>query len=389
MNKHRRGGCAETPLSRLLVGMMAVMAALICTLGAVDYAYPDVISVYGESLGGALCSTEYAAVRFGAIPLKTVEIRRIDDKRLIPGGMLFGVRCGLEGVLVVGLEDVCDGCCPAKEAGVRVGDVIVALNGVPIADAAALSRAFSEDGAAGRESLLTVMRGEEKKQMKLLAVRAADGVFRAGIWSRDQTAGIGTVTFIDPDTGVFGGLGHGICDSTTGMLLPLARGVTLGVHVAQIVPGSAGTPGELRGTFSGERTGSLMNNTPCGVTGVFTQIPTGQAYPIGRASELSAGTASVLCTLEDGPPREYTIRIVSVGDPCSVSNKNFVLEITDGALLEKTGGIIQGMSGSPIIKDGKLVGAVTHVLVNDPTRGYGVFIENMLSASQLPMEKAS
>ena len=127
------------------------------------------------------------------------------------------------------------------------------------------------------------------------------------------------------------------------------------------------------------RTGSLLNNTPFGVIGVFSDIPKATAYPIGRATDIACGDAVILCTLDDGAPKEYTIRIVSVGDPCAVSNKNFVIEITDEALLAATGGIIQGMSGSPIIQNGHLIGAVTHVLVNNPRRGYGIFIENMLA----------
>lgn len=402
-NKMRRSGHGRCRISlpgRMLSAIFAVYAAMICMLGGVDYLCPDTISVYGngivtDAMGSwredaflsdrnpIFCETDEVTLTLGGVvPLKTVTVRAYEERSLIPGGMLFGVRCGLEGVLVVGLEDVVSGCCPAKEAGLRVGDIIVAVDGAAVGTAKALSEAVSQDGTEGKAAVLSVLRGKDgtHETVSVTPCRAADGMYRAGIWSRDQTAGIGTVTFIDPQTGVFGGLGHGICDASTGALLPLVRGTTLGVTVGEIVRGTAGNPGELRGSFTGVRTGTLLDNTPCGVVGVFTSLPDIAPIPMGHARDLQTGDAAVLCTLDDGAPREYTIRIVSIGDPADVSNKNFVIEITDAELLGKTGGIIQGMSGSPILQDGKLVGAVTHVMVNQPQRGYGIFIENMLGA---------
>ena len=382
-------------VGRMLSTLLAIYAALICVLGGVDYLCPDTISVYGTGLlpqartsdagvfpGSVFCGREEAALTLGGIvPLKTVTVRTFEERALIPGGMLFGVRCGLEGVLVVGLEDVSGGCCPAKAAGLCVGDLITAVDGMAVTSAQTLSAVVSKDGFDGRSAVLTVVRGGEAREIYVTPCLAEDGVYRAGIWSRDQTAGIGTVTFVDPQTGVFGGLGHGICDVSTGALLPIARGTTLGVTVGEIVPGAAGSPGELRGTFTGVRTGTLLQNTPCGVIGVFADLPDIKPIPMGHAADLCTGDAVILCTLDDGAPREYAIRIVSIGDTSDVSNKNFVIEVTDETLLAQTGGIIQGMSGSPIIQNGKLVGAVTHVMVNRPQRGYGIFIENMLEAA--------
>ncbi len=384
---------------RILVGLLAVYAAMVCMLGGVDCLCPDTISVYGQGIvssdsgtdvgsglplscqNPAFCESDRVTLTLGGVvPLKTVTVRAYEERSLIPGGMLFGVRCGLDGVLVVGLEDVVSGCCPAKDAGLRVGDVITAVDGAAVSSAAALSAAVSKDGQDGKTAVLSVIRGKDGagETVSVTPCRASDGVYRAGIWSRDQTAGIGTVTFIDPETGIFGGLGHGICEASTGALLPLARGTTLGVTVGEIVRGTAGNPGELRGSFTGVRTGTLLDNTPCGVIGVFTSLPDIAPIPMGHARDLQTGDATVLCTLSDGAPREYGIRIVSIGDLSDVSNKNFVIEVTDTELLGKTGGIIQGMSGSPILQNGKLVGAVTHVMVNQPQRGYGIFIENML-----------
>ena len=382
---------ANSRTGRLFLGLLAVYAALLCTLGGVDYLCPDTLSVYGTGLvgdtDGVYCSSREVTLTIGGvIPLKTVTVNAWEETQLIPGGMLFGVRCGMEGVLVVGMEDVTVGVCPAKDAGMRVGDIVTAVNGEAVTTVKALSDIVSEDGRSGRSTTLTVRRGSagDVLSLTLTAARAADGVFRAGLWTRDQTAGIGTVTFIDPQTGMFGGLGHGICDPETGCLLPLLRGTTLGVTVGEIVPGSAGVPGELRGSFSGERTGTLLENTDCGVLGMFSAVPAGStgAVPMGHAADIHAGEATILCTLDAGGVCEYDIRILSVGDTASRSNKNFVIEVTDPELLSRTGGIIQGMSGSPIIQDGKLIGAVTHVMVNQPQRGYGIFIENMLEAAE-------
>ena len=386
-----------SPAERILTAFLASYAALLCALGLVDYVCPDVISVYGTNLtdteAGVYCLNETAELTLGGVlPLKTVTVHAYEETVLYPGGMLFGVRCATEGVLVVGLEDVktasSETICPAKEAGIHKGDIISAVDGQTVQSVKALSDAIAADGSTGRRVSLSVIRGGETIELTLMPCKAADGVYRAGIWTRDATAGIGTVTFIDPETGLFGGLGHGICDAETGTLLPLGRGTTLGVSVGEIIPGAAGKPGEVRGSFSPTRTGTLLHNTGCGVFGVFSSAADmvadtryDEPIPIGHRTEVETGDAEILCTLDDGAPCAYTVRIISIGDPADMSNKNFMLEVTDEMLLEKTGGIIQGMSGSPIIQNGKLIGAVTHVLVNQPQRGYGIFIENMLAAA--------
>jgi stage IV sporulation protein B len=202
---------------------------------------------------------------------------------------------------------------------------------------------------------------------------------RAGLFVRDAGAGIGTVTFVTKDL-AFGGLGHGICDGESGALIPLSRGTVMGVGISDVRKGAAGAPGELRGHFSPERNGVLTQNTVCGVFGSFTACPRclGDTLPIAYRNEVQAGTATLRCTLDDGAPREYAVELSAIR--CNADgNKCFTVKVTDPALLSKTGGIVQGMSGSPIIQNGKLVGAVTHVMINDPTTGYGIFIENMLA----------
>lgn len=337
---------------RMLIGLLAVYAAWICVLGGIDYCCPDTITVYGQGIVGTqasagengdgtaapFCRKQEAALTLGGIvPLKRVTVRAYEERALIPGGMLFGVRSGIDGVLVVGLEEVSDGICPAKAAGVHAGDIITAVDGAAVMSAQALSEAISRDGACGRDAVLSVQCGDAApKTVTLTPVRASDGSYRAGLWTRDRTAGIGTVTFIDPETGMFGGLGHGICDTQTGHLLPLTRGMTLGVTVGEIRRGTAGTPGELRGSFTGDRTGTLLGNTVCGVIGVFTAVPDLAPIPMGHAAALCTGDAAILCSLDNSGPREYRIRILSVGDAADTSNKNFVIEVTDEVLLGKT-----------------------------------------------------
>ena len=213
----------------------------------------------------------------------------------------------------------------------------------------------------------------------------SDERYKAGLWIRDSTAGIGTVTFIDPATGAFAGLGHGICDSDTGELVKPGRGIVVNVAISGVEKGQAGAPGELRGYFSSGKIGSLTGNTECGVFGVFAELPEGmsgdaKAIPAATSAETHDGDAEIICTSDSGTGR-YKVRISGI-DRSGRPVKNFVVTVTDPDLIAKTGGIVQGMSGSPIIQDGKLIGAVTHVLVNSPEKGYGIFIDNMLTAGR-------
>jgi stage IV sporulation protein B len=203
--------------------------------------------------------------------------------------------------------------------------------------------------------------------------------YKTGLWVRDSGAGIGTVTFILPETKAFAGLGHGICDGDTGELIPMQRGQVTDVTVSGIERGEAGDPGAIKGYFAPGKTGALLGNTECGVYGVFAELPeeVSAKLPVGTRQELREGDATILCALDNGKVGQYKVKITSI-DRAATGSKCFTLTVTDPALIEKTGGIVQGMSGSPIIQNGKLMGAVTHVLISDPTAGYGIFIENML-----------
>ena len=228
------------------------------------------------------------------------------------------------------------------------------------------------------------VRDGKKYKARILPVKAsADLKYKAGMWVRDSTAGIGTVTCYDPEDGSFAGLGHGIYDSDTQLLLPLLRGAVVDITLDDIIKGRNGHPGELKGTFGTEKTGTLLGNTPCGVYGVLAKKPQliyGK-LPCALKSEVQKGKASILSNVDGNGVKEYAVEIVKIYSG-NEETKNFVIEVTDRELLEKTGGIVRGMSGSPIIQNGKLVGAVTHVLVNEPSKGYGIFIENMLAQAE-------
>ena len=310
---------------------------------------------------------------------------------LTVGGIPFGVRFLTDGVLVV---NYCDVKCnqrsqnPAKAAGLRPGDCIHRVNDREIENAAALIDCIEENGQAPMQ--LTYLRDGQEHTVTLTPVPCdEDGRLRTGLLVRDAGAGIGTVTFVDGDN-AFGGLGHGICDGESGTLIPLSRGSVMGVTVSDINRGTPGSPGELRGHFSKGKQGVLLQNTLCGVFGVYAERPDGlgETLPIGYRHEVHDGPATLRCMLDESGPHDYAVEISAIRKNAD-GNKCFTVHVTDPALLSKTGGIIQGMSGSPIIQNGKLVGAVTHVLINDPTTGYGIFIENMLNAANIPMAKAS
>ncbi len=303
-----------------------------------------------------------------------------EGKTLIAAGVPFGVRLHTDGVIIVGFtkSESAGGKCPAKEAGLCKGDVITDVGGKRINSAKELCSTV--EGSGGKIDV-KVKRGSEEKKFTVHAEQAQDGKYKIGVLVRDNAAGIGTVTFIDPGTGMFAGLGHGICDGETGELVPISYGTCEEVRLTEIIKGKKGAPGELRGFFTGKKTGKIVKNTFSGVVGALCEIPQSLAactYPVGSKDKVHGGKATVITTVDGEERGEYEILISEID--LSGGQKNFTVEITDPRLIEKTGGIVQGMSGSPIIQDGFLVGAVTHVMVSNPARGYGIFIENMLSA---------
>ena len=304
------------------------------------------------------------------------------DLMLCPGGMPFGVKFYTDGVMVVGFCDIDTGrgsVNPAARAGLRAKDIILKINGEEIKGAADMTERIEASG--GKPLHLTYRRGGKELETTLTPVlSAAEGQYKTGIWVRDSGAGIGTVTFLFPDSGAFAGLGHGICDADTGALVGMRKGAVSDVTISSVVKGAAGAPGELKGHFNPGRSGALLGNSTCGVWGVFSELPETpyEPMPIGLRDDIREGDAYILCTASGNGIQKYDIRISNIKRDAKGS-KCFTVTVTDPDLLALTGGIVQGMSGSPIIQDGKLVGAVTHVLINDPTTGYGIFLENMLA----------
>ena len=336
---------------------------------------------YGENSQPFYSSLLADTKVFGFIPLKKVNVNVFKEITLYPGGMPFGVKLYTEGVIVAGTAavDTKDGkISPADRCGLKVGDVIKSIDGRAVNTTEEVSTAIENSENKGIS--LNVLRNGNEKTLTLTPVFSEkDNKYRAGLWLRDSTAGIGTVTFTVPESGAFGGLGHGICDVDTGMLMPIRKGTVAGVSIRGITKGTVGDPGELKGSFTAGRIGSLIGNTVCGVYGLLSDTPNppvASPMKIGLKDEVHTGDAEIYCTVGE-KTEKYTADIIKICNK-NGEQKNFIIKITDKRLLDATGGIVQGMSGSPIIQNGKLVGAITHVLVNDPTKGYGIYIENML-----------
>lgn len=326
----------------------------------------------------------------GVIPIKNIRVTVSEERVLIPGGHSIGVMLHTKGALVVGSMDVITNSGvinPAKIAGIEAGDIIEKIDGADVENAEHLSQLINN--VSDNTAELTVLRGTERKAITIQAVRdAEDGKMKLGVWVRDSTVGVGTISYIDPQNGIYGGLGHPITDIDTGNMLSVKEGVIVDSDIIEIVKGAPGAPGELKGYFDTENgvRGSIVKNTVRGIYGSIEDIPANELYPAGlpaaAETEICVGEAALLCTLEEDI-KEYSCNIVKIARYDAVDDRDFIIEITDEELLSRTGGIVQGMSGSPIIQKGKIVGAVTHVFVNDPARGYGISIENMLeTASQ-------
>lgn len=294
---------------------------------------------------------------------------------LVPVGRVIGLELDTAGLTVADFDR--DFGKNAKKAGLQVGDTITKADGIAVKTAAELQQLV--DRAQG-QLILTVLREGKELSLAVEPVTLQGGQ-RLGIYIREGITGIGTVTYYDPDTSRFGALGHGVSNGS-GSLLPMEQGAAVGAQVINIQKGRIGTPGQLRGSFTGDRIlGQLERNTVCGVFGTAAEGWAGTPLPIGDEHEVHTGGAVILSSLAGDGVREYDVEIVRVYPNQESPGRNMLLHVTDPALLEITGGIVQGMSGSPLVQDGKLIGAVTHVLVNDPTMGYGIFIENMLDAA--------
>lgn len=327
--------------------------------------------------------TAQASLRlFGILPIKNVEIQKTDGVMLVPCGQAFGIRMLMDGIMVVDVGEVATEhgtCQPAADAGLQKGDIIRKANGKSIES----TESFRNAAATGTPLQLTVLRGDNTFETQLTpAYSVKHACFQTGLWVRDSTAGIGTLTYYEPATGCFGGLGHPICDPDTGERIPLAKGEADSVTISGARRGQPGVPGQLRGYFSAkDPIGTLYCNEQCGLFGTLTQAPSDvPAIPMAFKQEITTGEAVMLSTVTGDTPQAFSIEIESID--YNSDTQNMVIEVTDEVLLRTTGGIVQGMSGSPILQNGRLVGAVTHVFVGEPSKGYGIFAETMYEVSR-------
>lgn len=313
----------------------------------------------------------------------TEESSRINEseallEQVYAGGFPVGLKLYADGVVIVGTEpvDTENGYInTAEKAGLKVGDIIKCINGEYVSTNSRVSQIIEE--SFGDVIELQVQRGSEMHTVSFNSEYSiSEGKFKAGIWIRDSSAGIGTVTFCTRD-GFFASLGHAVCDIDTKDVVPISQGECTDVSITGYSKGVTGKAGELCGVLESDRTGEIYSNGDSGVYGKFDNVASGQTFPVAPKKYVVPGEAYIYTTLENNVMEKYKVSIISI-DPDSSDNKNLVVEITDPVLLEKTGGIIQGMSGSPIIQNGMLVGAITHVLVDNPAKGYGIYAETML-----------
>ena len=316
----------------------------------------------------------------GWLPIKNIRTVVTERTQVTVCGTPFGVKMFSEGALIVGFSDIDSPggstVNPAKAAGLRLGDRVIRIGQVRTENNDAVKEAL--EAARGSAAEVIYVRSGEQRSTTLTPIwDAAATQWRAGMWVRDSSAGVGTLTFVDVQAGVFAGLGHPISDSDTGERVALRSGEIVACQIVGCTGGTAGSPGELKGKFiSDHALGRICINGENGVYGTVSTAIAGQQTEIAFAQEVLPGAAEILTTTSGETPRSYRVYIEKVND--ADPHRNMVLRVTDPALLAQTGGIVQGMSGSPILQNGRLVGAVTHVLVNDPTRGYGIFAQTML-----------
>ena len=300
--------------------------------------------------------------------------------RIIAGGQNIGISLNSKGVLIVGIYEV-NNTSPAKEAGLNKGDIIEKINGNQISS---IEDMANEINKVKDENInVTYIRNDKSKETNLKLYKDENNIYKTGLYVKDSVTGIGTLTFIDPNTKKFGALGHEIQEQTTGEIFEINNGTIFSSKVTGILPSTDGSPGEKKAEYDKTNTtGEVKENTISGIFGNYqAEFNQNKTYKVAKPEEIKKGKAKILTVLNDTKVQEYNINITQINDK-NQKTKNFVFEITDKELLNKTNGIIQGMSGSPIIQGDNIIGAVTHVVVNDPHKGYGIFITNMLEEAE-------
>ena len=334
--------------------------------------------------GTARASSNEAQISIlNVIPVKNSTVVNAKRKYVYLGGGIFGIKLYTKGVIIVGTDVIDTGggvVSPAEKAGLKIGDIILSVNGQKIESVQSLTEIIQ--ASSGKELEFSVLSDGENKQVVFATVKeSSSGKYRAGLWVRDSTAGIGTVTFYNPENGSFGGLGHAIYDTDTQEIMPMQNGEMAEAYISGFYKSSNGSVGELCGVFTGKSLGTLCINGETGIYGFTDSYAEDKLIPVAVKQEVKTGKAQIYCTIDKNGPKYYDVEIIKIYSNSSSVNKDMVIEITDEELLAETGGILQGMSGSPIIQNGMLVGAVTHVFVNNTKQGYAIFSERMLETS--------
>lgn len=398
---------------RSLIKFLSVISAFVCTIIFVliyvgDMLIPDKIMTVEETgynapvflgfnvfksetirevgvvTGTARASQENSEIKLlNIIPVKKTKITSTKRQYVVIGGEVFGIKLYTDGVVIVGTDTIetRNGKeCPAEKAGLKIGDIVLKFNDIKVESTKHFTTLLQN--SQGKVTKLSINRNGENIELNFATVKEKTSEkYKAGIWVRDSTAGIGTVTFYNTSDNSFGGLGHAICDVDTGEVMPLKKGEMAEAYVNGLYKSQNGNVGELCGILTGKNIGTLRINNETGVYGYTYFGAEGEQMPVAVKQEVHEGYAQVYCTVDKNPPQYYDAKIVKVYSNSSSVNKDLIIEVTDDKLISKTGGILQGMSGTPIIQDGMLVGAITHVFVNNPKQGYGIFAERMLETS--------
>lgn len=353
---------------------LSVGATALCMLGCAgalnETGEPDALEASVFNGGKEFLSSEET-------PVFAQSASQTATGKVIPLGTTFGIKLFTDGVIVASLSDIYTEngvCCPAAEAGIVPGDYLLQADGLDIPDNASLAQYIGQ--SAGQPITFQVRRGEQVFEAQVTPVYG-EGSFKTGMWVRDSAAGIGTLTFYDPESGVFAGLGHGICDMDTNGVMALKSGEPAPITLSGVIKGQANHPGQLQGYFSSDDSlGTLLVNQETGVYGTLFDPPTGEGIEVLSREEVKCGPVQLLVSVDETGPQLYDGEITQIVN-LDQQTKNLVVHVTDPRLLELTGGIVQGMSGCPILQNGKLAGAVTHVFTEDPTTGYGIFAQVM------------
>ncbi len=350
----------------------------------------NITAVFGEESAAARSgeTTVQAELRLPlGISVKSVSVRYVQRDTVLVSGRPFGVKMFTEGLMVVGFTDFSSEgkrINPARSAGLSTGDILLSMDGIALTSNEQMGALVQSSG--GRPvQLLYQRQGRQHTALITPQKSLSDSRWHLGLWVRDSSAGIGTITYFDENARTFSGLGHAICDVDTGEIMTLSTGEGVEAVITGYTPGKSGSPGELKGQFvSGHTIARLTANSSCGVCGQLQSdyLPQGTRMPVAFSHEVQTGPAKMLTTIAGGTPQEYDVVIEKVLRSGSHAGQNMVIRVTDERLLQKTGGILQGMSGSPLIQNGMLIGAVTHVFVDEPDCGYAIFAETVRNAEK-------